>query len=330
MRYKLAPLLISFILLLGCGTVSVGNVKIVEVIPLDATPTPTNTPVPPPTATPVPAQAGQNNQEQAGTAGNNQGGSAPQIETQPPEQEEERGIFGRMFGIINNPTDETLPLHGIGLVFFVPLLLFGIPWVFIEIAIVRYVQPRGLDLSEVMIRAQDGLFIGTTVSMTARRTLSLASTRMTWPRVRGLVEKAIEQELIQRASRFATLDELEQNIVTITDHFRELDIMGELARDFGVQVLRFNIEIRYTPETITALNDRAEASAGGAAYLAYAYAAHLDPDSQAARELYSVYQNTTSQVDAARNLGGGITNLARLLDNNIKPKPEEEDDEADS
>ena len=48
-------------------------------------------------------------------------------------------------------------------------------------------------------------------------------------------------------------------------------------------------------------------------YLAYAAAAHLDPDTDESRELYKIFQETSGQVDAARNLGGGIANLARAL-----------------
>jgi hypothetical protein len=87
----------------------------------------------------------------------------------------------------------------------------------------------------------------------------------------------------------------------------------ELSLDFGVEVMRFNVETRYPQETMDALNRKAEASAGGTAYLAYAAAAHLDPDTPECRDLYKIYQETSGQVDAARNLGGGITSLANLL-----------------
>jgi hypothetical protein len=92
-----------------------------------------------------------------------------------------------------------------------------------------------------------------------------------------------------------------------------LPFIQELARDFGVEVIRFNIETRYPQETMDALNRKAEAVAGGAAYLAYAAAASLDPHTPECRELYKIYQETSGQVDAARNLGGGITSIAGLL-----------------
>jgi len=77
--------------------------------------------------------------------------------------------------------------------------------------------------------------------------------------------------------------------------------------------MRFNIESHYPQETMDALNRKAEASAGGAAYLAFAAAAHLDPDTQESRDLYRVYQQTTSKVDAYRNLGGGIAAVANVI-----------------
>ena len=80
---------------------------------------------------------------------------------------------------------EALPRHGLFIAFILPVLLIGIPWVIIEFFVVRYVQPRGVDLSSVRIKAKDGLFIEATISLTARRTLSLASARMSWLRVRN-------------------------------------------------------------------------------------------------------------------------------------------------
>jgi hypothetical protein len=194
-----------------------------------------------------------------------------------------------------------------------PALALGIPWLVAEIFTVRYVQPRSIDLSQVLIKAQDGMFVQAAVSLTARRSLSLASTRMSWPRVREFVEKSLEQELLHDALNFPTLEDLERNLKNIAESFKALPIVEELYNDFGVEVMWFNIETRYPPETMDALNRRAEAAAGGTAYLAYAAAARLDPDSQESRELYRVYQETKGQVDAARNLGGGFTSIANLL-----------------
>jgi hypothetical protein len=208
-----------------------------------------------------------------------------------------------------------------------PLLVFGLPWTVVQWILIRYVQPLGVDLSEVRIKAQDGLFIQAAVSMTARRNLTLAAARMTWPRVVDFVEKTIEQELIHEALQFLTLMELEQNLKHITDGFLELPIVQELSRDFGVEVLRFNVEARYPQETMDALNRRAEAAAGGAAYLAYAAAAHLDPDTVECRQLYKIYQETSGQVDAARNLGGGITSLVHALGQ--KDREQDNEDGAD-
>lgn len=208
---------------------------------------------------------------------------------------------------------EALPRHGLFIAFILPVLLIGIPWVIIEFFVVRYVQPRGVDLSSVRIKAKDGLFIEATISLTARRTLSLASTRMSWLRVRNFVEKPLEQDLIHEALEYTTLEELERNLKTISEQFMGLPILQELKEDFGVEVVRFNIEAKYPQETMDALNRKAEASAGGIAYRAYAAAARLDPDSPECRELYRIYQETSGQVDAARNLGGGIASLARAF-----------------
>jgi hypothetical protein len=216
-----------------------------------------------------------------------------------------------------------LPRHGLIIAFVLPLIIFGIPWMFFELFIIRYVQPRSIDLSTVRIKAQDGLFIEATLSMTARRNLSMASTRMTWSRVQNFMEKIVEQELIHEAIMFPTIDDLERNIKDISEKFLELPVLQELNRDFGVEVMRFNIESFYPQETIDALNRKAEASAGGAAYLAYAAAAHLDPDTPESRELYRIYQQTTSRVDAYRNLGSGIAALSSGIRREEKPNNEE-------
>jgi hypothetical protein len=221
-------------------------------------------------------------------------------------------------------TEPPLP-HGLTYALLLPLLIIGVPWIILELGIIRYVQPRGIDLSQVRIKAQDGLFIETTVSMTARRSLTLPSTRMTWGRVQNFVEKTIEQELIHEALHFATLDDLERGLKGITEKFLELPIVGELSRDFGLEVMRFNVETRYPQETMDALNRKAEASAGGTAYLAYAASAHLDPDTSECRQLYQIYQETSGQVDAARNLGGGITSLANLLGQRTQARGKDDD-----
>jgi hypothetical protein len=210
--------------------------------------------------------------------------------------------------------------------FVLPALLIGIPWVILEYFVVRYVQPASIDLSSVRIKAQDGLFIEATSSLTARRNLTLASARMTWNRVKSFVEKPLEQELIHEALQYPTLEELERNLKDIAEHFKTLPIMQELLEDFGVRVVRFNIEARYPQETMDALNRRAEASAGGTAYRAYAAAARLNPDSPEARELYRIFQQTSGQVDAARNLGGGIVTLANMFASEKEKREEARDD----
>ncbi len=230
---------------------------------------------------------------------------------------------------LGEPRNPIAPRHGLIIAFFLPLIFFGIPWIMFELFLIRYVQPRGLDITTVNIKAQDGLFVQAILSITARRTLTLASTRMTWPRVKNFVEKGMEQELIQEAVNYPSLDDLERNISVMTENLRQTDVVQELARDFGVQILRFNIEIRYTPETMDALQRKAEASAGGTAYLAYAAAAHLDPDLPESRELYRIYQETTSQVDAARNLGGGITQLAKMLTQRAEQNQEAKENDSD-
>ncbi len=214
---------------------------------------------------------------------------------------------------MSSSSEKALPRHGLLIVFILPLLVLGIPWMIIEFFVIRYTHPRGVDVAQVLIKAQDGLFVEARVSITARRTLTVASTTMTWPRVRDFVEKTVEQELIHAALSFPALEDLERNLTTISGSLKDLDIVRELSRDFGLEVLWFNIEIRYPQETKDALQTKAEASASGTAYLAYAAAAHLDPDTPECRELYRVFQETSGRVDAARNLGGGITNLADLL-----------------
>ncbi|GEM_PF-2898384 len=213
-----------------------------------------------------------------------------------------------------NPANtKQLPSHGVLLTILLPFLCIGLPWLVLEYFVVRYVQPKGLELTSVLIRAQDGLFIKTVLSMTARRSLSIASTQMSWPRVKTFVEKTLEQELTHRALQYPTLETLQKDLSTITEDFLQLPIIKELWIDFGVKVIRFNIETRYPPETTEALNRKAEATAGGAAFLAYAAAANLNAHSREGHELYRIYQETRGQVDAARNLGTGIGNLASLL-----------------
>ena len=228
-------------------------------------------------------------------------------------------------------SDRALPRHGLIIAFLLPILLFGIPGLFVEVFVARYVQPRSIDLTGVLIKAQDGLFIDAIVSLTARKTLNLISLTARWPRIRDVVEKAVEQELIHEALSYSTLPELENGLKEIIQRFTTLDVIDELSRDFGIEALRFNVEIRYPPDTMDAINRTAEASAGGQAYVAYARAAHLDPDSAEARELYNVFQQTTSQVDAARNLGTGISGLANILGQaRPAPRPIEEDDGSES
>jgi hypothetical protein len=216
--------------------------------------------------------------------------------------------------------------HGLLIALVLPIFVLGIPWIIAEIFVVRYVQPRSIDLSTVRIKAQDGLFLEAIISLTARRSLTLASTRLTWSRVSDVVEKTLEQELIYEAINYPTLEELERNLKPIAERFSDLDIVRELKQDFGAEVMRFNVEAQYPQETRDALNRRAEAAAGGTAYLAYAQAAHLDPDSQESRELYKVYQETRGQVDAARNLGGGLTSLADVFSQRNRPGDGDDDD----
>ena len=304
------------ILLLGCNAVKIVPASPTDEIP-GATPAPAGETVqPPPAATPAPV---------ATLAPPPEPTLAPTLEptpapTPPPP------VF--LQSLSTNPGDdpEALPRHGLIISFILPALLIGVPWVILEFFVVRYVQPRGIDLSSVRIKGRDGLFIEATISLTARRMLSLASTRMTWPRVKNFVEKPLEQELIHEALEYPTLDELEPNIKTISEQFMQLPILQELKEDFGVEVIRFNIEAKYPQETMDALNRKAEATAGGNAYLAYAKAARLNPDSPECRELYRIYQETSGQVDAARNLGGGIASLARAF-SPLEKKRELHDDE---
>lgn len=219
------------------------------------------------------------------------------------------------------------PRHGLIIAFLLPVLMLGIPWIIAESFVVKVVQPKSIDLSEVLVKAQDGLFIYAVVSMTARRTVSLAAAQMTWGRVREFVEKSVEQELLHQAISYPTLEDLEKNIKDIANSFMNLPVIEELSQDFGVEVMRFNIETRFPQETMDALNRKAEASADGTAYLAYAAAAHLDPDSKESRELYRVYQETKGRVDAARNLGGGLSNLASSF--HPRHEPEESNDDTD-
>jgi hypothetical protein len=233
--------------------------------------------------------------------------------------------FSSVMNTGNQARDEqALPYHGLFFAVVVPFIIIGIPWLIFEFFTIRYIQPRGIDLSTVRIKAQDGLFIQATVSMTVRRNLSIASARMTWAGVQSVMEKTVEQELIHEALQYPTLEDLERNIKHITEKFLDLPVLRELYRDFGVEVMRFNIESFYPQETMDALNRKAEASAGGAAYLAFAAAAHLDPDTKESRDLYRVYQQTTSRVDAYRNLGGGIAAVTNLVRREEKKDSEEE------
>jgi len=210
----------------------------------------------------------------------------------------------------NNPQ---FPRHGIWIVLLTFTCLM-IPWAFGQLWYMSYAQPKGFDVTEVLIKAQDGLFLTAVLSMTARKTFTnIAVFASRWSKILEFVSKSLEQELIHAALKYETVEELEQNLYKITDALLEHPIVQELWVDFGIRVIRFNIETRYPQGTRDALNRKAEASADGQAYLAYAQAAHLDPNDAESRELYQVYQQTKGQVDAARNLGGGITNLANII-----------------
>jgi hypothetical protein len=206
-------------------------------------------------------------------------------------------------------------LHFILVVVAFPALLAVIWWL-AETALTNYLRPRGIDLTKMRIKAQDGLFIDTTISMTARRMITPAAFPPDWNQARGFVEKEIEQRLMYEATQMRAIDDLEHKLYEITSSFKDLDIMKDVSNDFGIQILRFNVELGYPQETMDALNRRAEASAGGMAYLAFADAAEMEPSSSECRELYTIYQQTSGQVDAARNLGGGITSLASMLKSN--------------
>lgn len=285
--------------------VSVAGAASIQVTPL----LPTVDPQAPPTATPLPTAT-----------------PVPTI-TPIPTQTPTPSPF--LYGFRTEPRSGIAPLalprHGLIIALILPLLFFGIPWIILEWFTARHVQPRSIDLTGIRIKAQDGLFIRAVVSMTARRNVRLVSFITRWNRVKEVVEKAIEQELIDRALNYASLPELESNLKQIIEGFATLEVLEELRRDFGVEVLRFNIEIRYPTQTIDAINRTAEASAGGQAYIAYARAAHLDPDTAEARQLYGIYQETTSQVDAARGIGGGIAAVTQFL----RGGQEEEVDDSD-
>jgi len=248
--------------------------------------TATSTPIPTPTATPLPTAT---------------------------------SFFLQSLTTAQPPYENTLPRHGlllISLIFFIIMLIWGIGQYFY----ISFAQPKGLDITTLDIKAQDGLFVGAVLSMTARRTFTFTSPFTRWSQVINFVSKTLEQELIQKAQQYANIEELEANLKVITESFFQEPVVQELWTDFGVKVIRFNIEIRFSQATKDALIRKAEAAAGGQAYLAYARAAHLDPNSPESRELYRIYQETQGQVDAARNLGGGFTNLANILGNTVKGK----------
>ncbi|MDM8529197.1 hypothetical protein QUF58_13435 [Anaerolineales bacterium HSG24] len=217
----------------------------------------------------------------------------------------------------NSNSPESLPWHGVIFVFLV-LTCIMIPWGVAQVWYVRFAQPHSLDITEVLIKAQDGLFITAVLSMTARRSFNFTALYSRWARIKDIVSKTLEEALIHEALNYPTLDELQPKLKDISAKFIEQSIVQELWIDFGIRVMRFNIETRYPQETIDALNRKAEANAGGQAYLEYARAAHLDPSSNESRELYRIYQETRGQVDAARNLGGGITSLANILGQKVK------------
>ncbi len=276
MRYKIFALFLALFFVMGCGSV-------IEVVTptspvLLVTPTPQViilTPTPEPTATPFT--------------------SVPLLDDGTDQEKTSSG------------------LRQIILVVFLPLVSLSILWLIMESLLVQYFRPKSRDLTQVRVKAQDGLFMSTVISMTARKQLSLAAFTTRWAGAQSFVEKEVEQVLIQEATHLRSIDDLERKLRIITNDFMNLDIIDELSRDFGIEVIRFNIEPRYSQETVDALNRKAEAAAGGTAYLAFADAAELEPDSAECRELYTVYQETTGHVDAYRNLGGGITNLAAML-----------------
>lgn len=226
-------------------------------------------------------------------------------------------------GVAQQQTPSKRP-GGVFLAVFLPLLVLGVAWGLLETYLSQYLRPRSIDLTEMQVKTGDGLFMNPVVSVTARKTLSLSALTSRWSRVQSFVEKALEQALMQEATRLRSIDDLERKLGSITSDFMDLPVIKELSRDFGVQVIRFNIEARYPQETMDALNRKAEAVAGGNAYRAFAAAAELDTDSAECRELYKVYQETTGQVDAYRNLGGGITSLATVLSSREQSQGESE------
>lgn len=298
MNIKLRSLLLSVIFLFGCSgfyeVVPRPKTEIIDTPPVvfttepmsveaatntemtatpTITPTPTVTPTPAPTSTPVPFLA--------------------DLST-------------------NTNSPEALPYHGIYLVF----MVFGcimLPWALAQTWYIRFAQPKSFDVTEVLIKAKDGLFVTAVLSMTSRRSFTATALFTRWGVISEIVSKTLEQSLLDEAMKHTTLDDLLSNIDEIATKFIEEEVVQELWTDFGIRVMRFNIETRYPQATIDALNRKAEANAGGQAYLEYARAAHLDPGSPESRELYRVYQETRGQIDAARNLGGGITNLANIL-----------------
>ena len=300
MFYKTLALLFLALLLSAC-----------EVVPL--TPPPEPTPIP--TLDPAQVNALQS-QAQDKILNPVQGSietlaeSFEALETAPdaiPQGVEQTGAKETAEG-----AEEKLPQHGLRYAL-LPILLLGALSAITEVFLSRYLRPRSIDVTKILIKGQDGLFIESAVSVTARKTLSPTAVTTRWDQVSSFVEKEIEQRLINESIKSPTLNDLEHRLDQIAEGFRNLPIAQELANDFGVEVLRFNIETRYPQETMDALNRRAEASAGGTAYLAYAAAAGLNPNSAECRELYKVYQETSGQVDAARNLGGGITGLVTAL-----------------
>lgn len=280
MRYKILLLLSLVFLVSGCGAIEVitptaAYVIVTQPLPVTVVAPLTETPIP----TPVPTAT-----------------FAPPTKTPVPPPE---GALGR---------------HGLASVCVIPIVALAIAWALVETLVAIYTRPRGIDLSEIRIKAQDGLFIRTTVSITVRKLLTPVSFSISWPQLKSVAEKALEQELIDRALNFRTLDELERSLKIISRHFDTLAIVRELARDYGVEVIRFNIETRYPQETMDALTRQAYALVGGRAYLAYAAEAGLDPRSAECRELYQAYLVTSGQVDAARNFG---VNAAQSLESGL-------------
>ena len=142
-RRLLQILLFIVLLIIGYG--------VIRIAPLQ------NTEIPAETATPVPTYT-QAAPAESATAPEAAATSTPGEQPAPPQATKPHGLF---------------------YAFVVPIIVFGLPWIVSQLIIIRYVQPRGVDLTQVRIKAQDGLFIEAAVSMTARRTLTLASTRMT-------------------------------------------------------------------------------------------------------------------------------------------------------